>query len=156
MVESCLCHAATRYKGFCHGWGLKFTFETPIKNTVPAALLPRFLHAVAGGGHPLGDLAGADPLGMALGVRSFSVPRSSGLGGRQGEPGKNVPVGTEVPLGAEFLKNGNAFFVTTQSPKRPIDAGKFDLCMPTEGLALKPERKLQNPASSEPQKRPFL
>ena len=98
MVESCLCHAATRYKGFCHGWGLKFTFETPIKNTVPAALLPRFLHAVAGGGHPLGDLVGADPLGMALGVRSFSVPRSSGLGGRQGEQGENVPVGTEVHL----------------------------------------------------------
>ena len=102
MVESCLCHAATRYKGFCHGWGLKFTFETPIKNTVPAALLPRFLHAVAAGGHPLGDLVGADPLGMALGVRSFSVPRSSGLGGWQGEPGENVPVGTEVPLGTKI------------------------------------------------------
>ena len=88
--------------GFAMAGGLKFTFETPIKNTVPAALLPRFLHAVAGGGHPLGDLAGADPLGMALGVRSFSVPRSSGLGGRQGEQGKNVPVGTEVPLGTKF------------------------------------------------------
>ena len=73
-----------------------------LKNTVPAALLPRFLHAVAGGGHPLGDLVGADPLGMALGVRSFSVPRSSGLGGRQGEQGENVPVGTEVPLGTKI------------------------------------------------------
>ena len=104
MVESCLCHAATRYKGFCHGWGLKFTFETPIKNTVPAALLPRFLHAVhvAGGGHLLGDLADADPLGMALDVCPFSAPRRSGLWGRQGEHGTNVSVGTEVPLGAKF------------------------------------------------------
>ena len=58
--------------------------------------------------------------------------------------------------GAKLKKNGNAIFVTTQSPKRPIDAGKIDLCMPTEGLALKTERKIQNPASSEPQKRPFL
>ena len=99
MVESCLCHAATRYKGFCHGWGLEFTFETPIKNTVLAA---RFLHAVAGGSHPLGDLAGADPLRMALGMRPSSAPRSSGLGGRRGEQGKNAPAGTEVPLGTKF------------------------------------------------------
>ena len=102
MVESCLCHAATRYKRFYHGWGLKFTFETPIKKKVPAALLLRFLHAVAGAVHPLRDLAGADPLGVALGVRSFRAPRSSGLGGRQGEQGKNVPAGTEVPLGTKF------------------------------------------------------
>ena len=93
MVELCLCHAAMRYKGFYHGWGLKFTFETPIKNTVPAALLPRFLHAVAGAVHPFGDPASADPLAAALGVRSFRAPRSSGLGGRQGEQGKNVPRG---------------------------------------------------------------
>ena len=82
--------------GFAMAGALKLTFETPIKNTVLAALLPRFLHAVAGGGHLLGDLAGADPLGMALDVRSCSVPRSSGLGGRQGEQGGNVPMGTEV------------------------------------------------------------
>ena len=102
MVESCVWHAATRYKGFYHGWGLKFTFETPIKKKVPAALLLRFLHAVAGAVHPLGDLAGADPLGMALGMRPSSAPRSSGLGGRRGEQGKNAPAGTEVPLGTKF------------------------------------------------------
>ena len=53
----------------------------------------RFLHAVAGAVHPLGDPASADPLAVALDVRSFRAPRSSGLGGRQGEQGKNVPRG---------------------------------------------------------------
>ena len=103
VVASCLCHAATRYKGFYHGWGLKFTFETSIKKKVPATRLLRFLHAVADAVRPLGNLAGADPLGMALDVRSFRAPRSSGLGGRQGEQGKNVPAGTEVPLGAKHF-----------------------------------------------------
>ena len=65
-------------------------------------IFPRFLHAVAGAVHPLGDLAGADPLGVALDVRAFRAPRSSGLGGRRGEQGKNVPAGTEVPLGTKF------------------------------------------------------
>ena len=53
----------------------------------------RFLHAVAGAVHPLGDPAGADPLEVALDLRSFRAPRSSGLGGRQGEQGENVPRG---------------------------------------------------------------
>ena len=57
-------------------------------------IFSRFLHAVAGAVHPLGDPASADPLAVALGVRSFRAPRSSGLGGRHGEQGKDVPVGT--------------------------------------------------------------
>ena len=84
-----------------HGWGLKFTFETPIEKKAPAAVLPRFLHAVADAVHLLGVLAGADLLGVVLDVRSFSAPRSLGLGGRQGEQGLDVPVGTEVTLGAD-------------------------------------------------------
>ena len=130
-------------QGVFHGWGRKL---------VPFIYL-RFLHAVAGAVHPLGVLAGADPLGAVLDVRSFSAPRRSGLGGRQGEQGKDVPMGTEVPLGTKFY--GNAIFVTTQSPKNPINAGKFGLCMPTEGPPLKLEREIQNPASSVPQKMPF-
>ena len=155
MVESCLCHAATRYKGFCHGWGLKFTFETPIKNTVPAALLPRFLHAVAGGGHPLGDLAGADPLGMALGVRSFSVPRSSGLGGRQGEQGKNVPVGTEVPLGTKFKKTGTRFLLQPSHQKGPSMLGKLTCVCPPRVRPLKQREKSKTQPPVSLKKGPF-
>ena len=71
------------------------------KNSWPH-FCPRFLHDVVDVVHPLGVLVGADPLGMAPDVRSFRAPRTSGLGGRQGEQGQDVPVGTEVPLGAEF------------------------------------------------------
>ena len=65
-------------------------------------IFSRFLHAVAGAVHPLRVLAGAGPLGVAPDVHSFSAPRSSGLGGGQGEQGKDVPVGTEVPLGTNL------------------------------------------------------
>ena len=117
----------------------------------------RFLHAVAGAGHPPGALAGADPLGVALDVRSFRAPRSPGLGGAAGRAGQERTHGDRsAPRCKLFFLKGNAIFVTTQSPKRRIDAGKFDLRMPTEGPALKTERKIQNPASSEPQERPFL
>ena len=63
--------------------------------------------------------------------------RGSGLGGRQGEQSQDVPVGTEVPLGAKKKQNGNAIFVTTQSPNRSMDAGKITKYMPLECPALK-------------------
>ena len=72
-------------EGVFHGWGRDLG---PFFN-----YFSRFLHAVAGAVHPLGDPASADPLAVALDVRSFRAPRSSGLGGRQGEQGKNVPRG---------------------------------------------------------------
>ena len=87
--------------------------------------MTRFLHAVADAVHPLGDLAGADPLGVALDVRSFSAPRSSGLGGRQGEQGKDVPVGTEVPLSAELKKMGMRFVLQPSHQKDPSMLGKL-------------------------------
>ena len=75
--------------------------------------LTRFLHAVAGAVHPLGDLAGADPLGVALDVRSFRAPRCSGLGGRQGEQGTERARGDRSAPLYKLFKNGNAIFVTT-------------------------------------------
>ena len=83
-------------------------------------LFSRFLRAVADAVHSLGDLAGADLLEVALGVRTFRALQSSGLRGKQGEQGKNVNAGTEIPLGTK-TKNGNAVCVTTQSPKRPTE-----------------------------------
>ena len=68
-------------------------------------------HAVAGAVHPAGDLEGADPLGGVLGA-----PRSSGLGGRQGEPG-NCP--REVPLGAKLKKTGTRFLLQPIHQKGP-------------------------------------
>ena len=135
--------------GFAMAGGLKFTFETPIKNTVPAALLPRFLHAVAGGGHPLGDLAGADPLGMALGVRSFSAPRSTGLGGRQGEQGRDVPAGTEVTLGAEFIKTGTRFLLQLSHQTGPWVLGNLRRVCPSSvrHLTQRETSKTQPPVS---------
>jgi hypothetical protein len=94
--------------------------------------------------------------GGGAGRSRFPRPTKLGPWGAAGRAGQERTRGDRSTPRYKILKNGNAIFVTTQSPKRPIDAGKFDLCMPTEGPALKTERKIQNPASSEPQKRPFL
>ena len=107
-------------------------------------MCPRFLHAVAGSVHPLGDLVGADPLGVAPNVRHFGAPRSSGLGRCHGDQGRSVPMGTAVPLGAELKNNGNAIFVTAQVPNRN---GKFTAYVPSECPALKKERRSENPWS---------
>ena len=59
-----------------------------------------------------------------------------GAAGRAGpHEGQGVPMGTEVPLGAN-KKNGNAIFVTTQPPNRPMGAGKITTYTPSECPAL--------------------
>ena len=98
---------------------------------------PRFLDAVAGAVHPLGDLAGADPLGVALGVRSFRAPRSLGLQGRQGEQDKNVPAGTEVPLCTKFKKTGTRFLLQPSHQKRPSILGYLTFVCPPRVRHLK-------------------
>ena len=105
---------------------------------------------MAGAVHPLGDLAGADPLGVVLGVRSFSAPRSSGLGGRQGEQGRDVPAGTEVTLGADnFKKTGTRFLLQPSHQTGPWMLGNLTwLCPPrVRHLKQRETSKTQPPVS---------
>ena len=134
-------------EGVFHGWGRDlgpFHYYFPQISPCRGRRSP----SVRGSGERGSPCAGA---GRTL----FPRPAKLGPWGAAGRAGQEyAPRGPKYP--SVKNKNGNAIFVTTQSPKMPIDAGKFDLCMPTEGLPLKTETKIQNPASSEPQKRPFL
>ena len=121
-------------EGVFHGWG---------RDLGPFFYLFsfRFLHAVAGAAHPLGDPASADPLAVALGVRSFRAPRSSGLGGRQCEQGKNVPAGTEVPLGTKFKKTGTRFLLRPSHQECPSMLGNLTCVCPPRVRPLKQREK---------------
>ena len=68
-------------------------------------------------------------------------------------------MGTEVPLGAEFKKNGNAIFVTTQPPNRPMDAGEVTTYTPFSSvrhLKQREKSKTQTPVSLTVYYRPLL
>ena len=158
MVQSCVCHAATRCKGNPHGWGLKLTFEAPIQRKSRPHFCPRFLHAMADTvtqSLRSGPWQARIPGGVALGVCSFSAQRSSGLGGSRPSRAEAFPWDRSTPRYRKS-ENGNAVFVTAQAPNKSMDAGTFTTYMLLECPALTEERNRENPASSGPQSGPFL
>ena len=104
---------------------------------------PRYLHAVADAVHPLGVLAGTDPLAVAPDVHYFSAPRSSGLGGWQGEQGRDVPVGTKVPLGTEKKKKAMRVLLQPRHQTGPWMLGKLRHTYPSSVRHLKQREKVK-------------
>ena len=94
--------------------------------------------------------------GGGAGRLLFPRPAKLGPWGAAGRAGQRRTRGNRSNPQCKLKKNGNAMFVTPQSPNRPMGAGEFTACMPLECPALNTERNIQNPASSEPQSRPLL
>ena len=143
-----ICHAASRQKGISMAgvviW-CPFFYYFPKISPCPGRRSPS-AQGSGGRGSP----------GRGAGRSLMPRPTKLGPWEAAGRAGQEHARGDRSAPRYKILNNGNAIFVTTQSPKMPINAVKCDLCMSTEGLPLKPETKIQNPASSEPTKRPFL
>ena len=143
----CVCHASTRHKGGNHGWGLKFTFETPIKNKVPTALLPKIPPCRGRCSPSARGSGGRGSPGGGAGRALFRRPAKLGPWEAAGRAGPRHA--TEVTLGAEFLKPGTRLLLQSRHQTGPWVLGELRHIYPSSVRHLKhrEQAKPQPPVS---------